>query len=359
MKHLSNPTRRNVARQAITLGLGLPVALISLSAVADVADIEAPDTLAQAIAERGLAAGQAFPGLASLCDLSTRLKVAGQRPKGSGAEHEHRESHRENRRGPAEPMPTRVFDNLYYVGTPGVASWAVTTSEGIILIDALNNNEEAERFIERGLVDLGLDPGDITTLIVTHAHGDHYGGQQYLVDAYGAQVVMSDADWTALEQPELAIDNPRWGEPPVRDVTVADGEAITLGDTSIDAYVTPGHTPGTLSLVIPLKDGESTHHAVLWGGTGFNFGPDEARLREYSASAARMKAIAAEHDVDVFLSNHPTRDNSLQRIEALKQREEGAPHPFVSDQSLGALDLLMSCSLAQAERVYAGEHPAE
>lgn len=347
--------------KAMIAGAVVSLTLSQTALAVDEPPQQLPEQLAEQLAERGLAAGQAFPGLSSLCDLSARLKVAGQRPKGEAAERERRESSRDDRRqrGPAEPMPTQVFDNLYYVGTPGVASWALTTNEGIILIDALNNNEEAQKFIEQGLVDLGLDPEDITYLVVTHAHGDHYGGQQYLVDNYGAQVVMSDADWTALEQPELAIDNPRWGEPPVRDITIADGDTLTLGDTALEAYVTPGHTLGTLSLVIPLKDGESTHRAVLWGGTGFNFGPDEARLREYSASASRMKAISEQQGVDVFLSNHPTRDNTLARIEALEQRQVGDPHPFVSDQALGALDLLMSCSLAQAERVYAGEHPTE
>jgi metallo-beta-lactamase class B len=46
--------------------------------------------------------------------------------------------------------PAKVFDNVYFLGTKFVSAWAVTTSEGIILIDALNNDEEAERVMPVG-----------------------------------------------------------------------------------------------------------------------------------------------------------------------------------------------------------------
>lgn len=305
--------------------------------------------LAEAIAQRGLSAGEGHTGLHSLCDLTMTMRVAGQRPAGAD---NHRHEPREERM-PPEAMPTQVFDNLYFVGHRGVTSWAITTDEGIVLIDAMNNDEEAKAFIEQGLIALGLDPNDITHLIITHAHGDHYGGQQYLVDNFTPRVLMADADWAALEQEELSVSNPRWGEPPVRDITVADGDVLSLGDTDIAMYVTPGHTAGTLSLIFPVRDGDNTHHVGLWGGTGFNFGPDEARLREYSASGARFRQLAEAANVDIFLSNHARRDNSLERMEPLTRRTDGAPHPFVTDDALGAFDLFSDCALAQAERLRA------
>ncbi|MFP3342046.1 MBL fold metallo-hydrolase [Halomonas sp. SIMBA_159] len=305
--------------------------------------------LAEAIAQRGLSAGEGHTGLHSLCDLTMTMRVAGQRSAGAdNRRHEHREE-----RTPPEAMPTRVFDNLYFVGHRGVTSWAVTTDEGIVLIDAMNNDEEAKAFIEQGLIALGLDPNDITHLIITHAHGDHYGGQQYLVDNFTPRVLMAEADWAALEQEELSVSNPRWGEPPLRDITVADGDVLSLGDTDISMYVTPGHTAGTLSLIFPVHDGNDTHYVGLWGGTGFNFGPDEARLREYSASGARFRHLAEAANVDVFLSNHARRDNSIERIELLIQRASDEPHPFVTDDALGAFDLFSDCALAQAERLRA------
>src|SRR5919202_2040460 len=80
--------------------------------------------------------------------------------------------------------PGRAFDNLYYVGTTWVSAWALVTSDGIILIDSLDNAAEARDSIEGGLRRLGLDPASIKYVIITHAHGDHYGGVDELVAKY-------------------------------------------------------------------------------------------------------------------------------------------------------------------------------
>jgi hypothetical protein len=48
----------------------------------------------------------------------------------------------------AAPEPGKAFDELYYVGSAWVSAWAIKTSQGIILIDALNNGPEAERLID-------------------------------------------------------------------------------------------------------------------------------------------------------------------------------------------------------------------
>ena len=70
------------------------------------------------------------------------------------------------------PEPGRAFDNLYFVGSAWVSAWAIKTSQGVILIDALDNGQVAERVIDGGLR-MGLDPSSVSYIIVTHAHGDH------------------------------------------------------------------------------------------------------------------------------------------------------------------------------------------
>src|SRR5437764_13149591 len=85
---------------------------------------------------------------------------------------------------PTDVPPARVFDNLYYLGTDFVGAWAITTSDGIILIDALNTWREARDLIEGGLRAVGLDASQIKALVVMHGHGDHYGGARYLPGRY-------------------------------------------------------------------------------------------------------------------------------------------------------------------------------
>lgn len=67
------------------------------------------------------------------------------------------------------PEPGQAFDNLYFVGSAWVSAWVIKTSEGLMLIDALNNAAEAERLIEGGMRKLELDPAQIKYLVVTHA----------------------------------------------------------------------------------------------------------------------------------------------------------------------------------------------
>lgn len=306
------------------------------------AELQTPEFYAQ----RGMQAGQAYPGLANICDISKPLRMAGMRPRQEAGANERRE--RAPSQVPLEPM--QVFDNLYFVGTGGVASWALKTSEGLILIDALNNDGEAQRYIDAGLRKLGLDPADIRYLLITHGHGDHYGGQAYLVEKFKLRVVMSEQDWQELEKPKLEFSSPRWGQPPKRDMAVEDGELLTLGDTQVQLYVTPGHTPGTLSLIFSVYDHGVEHKVALWGGTGLNFGPDRQRILAYSASAERFRMLAKEQGVRIFMSNHPARDGARERLPMLKQRQPGEPHPFVAEsaQVLGAFELLRDCSYAQA-----------
>src|SRR5579871_4635562 len=92
------------------------------------------------------------------------------------------------------PPPGRAFDNLYFVGAAWVSAWAINTPDGIILIDALNNGKEAAQLIEGGMRRLGLDPARIKYIVVTHGHGDHYGGVNYLVGKYHPRVVASEQD---------------------------------------------------------------------------------------------------------------------------------------------------------------------
>jgi metallo-beta-lactamase class B len=223
------------------------------------------------------------------------------------------------------PPPGRAFDNLYFVGSKWVSTWAITTSDGIILIDAMDNEEEAERIVEGGLKAFGLDPAQVKIVIVTHGHGDHYGGANYFAQKYKSRIVASEADWTMMET-KLEFDTPLWGRPPKRDVSVLDGHKVTLGDTTVDILITPGHTMGTISPIFDVWSGSQKHRALLWGGTGFNFGKQPERMQAYIDSTARTRDIAKQQGVDVFISNHNSYDGA---VDKLGVKASGGANPFV------------------------------
>jgi metallo-beta-lactamase class B len=252
------------------------------------------------------------------------------------------------------PPPGKAFDNLYFVGADWVSAWAIKTSDGIILVDALNNQVEAAALIEGGMRKLGLDPAQIRYVVVTHGHGDHYGGAPYLAKKYGARVVMSEADWTMTET-KLEFATPVWGAPPKRganDVAVKDGDRLTLGDTTVTLYLTPGHTMGTISPVFDVRAGGQKHRALLWGGTAFNFGNNVPRLGSYIDATRRMSSVVQAQKIDVLVSNHSGYDGSQGKLAALRQQPAGAANPFVLGTPTveRALNVMGECAQAQRDR---------
>ena len=241
--------------------------------------------------------------------------------------------------------PVKVFDNLYFVGQSEYSAWAVTTSDGIILIDTLFDYAvEAE--VADGLKTLGLDPATIRYAVVTHPHPDHHGGAKLLQDRYQTRIVMSAADWDVVDR--------LGGTKPARDVrsiVAADGQELTLGGTTIRLYVTPGHTPGTLSIVMPVRDGGRSHTVALWGGTGLN--ADRDSLQQYIQSAQRFDGIAQKAGADIILSNHTDWDGSKVYLPQLATRAPGSPHPYVVGPSAVRryLDVARECATARLMRL--------
>ncbi len=309
---------------------------------------------AQYFANQGMQYASLFPGLANLCDIKSPIRDLSKRKKKPA---NGKKKNPRNSRSEGIP-PTKVFDNLYFVGTGGVSSWVIETSDGLILIDALNTTRQAEEYIEKGMLALGLNPADIKYLIIGHEHGDHYGGQAYFVDKYKTKVVMGDIAWTRMEKQQLTVFSPRWGAMPKRDISAKDGHVIRLGNTEVQIYETPGHTPGTISLIFPVFDQGKKHMVSLWGGTGLNYGPDKARIQAYTDAATRFGEIAQAQGVDIYMSNHPRRDGSAKKLKAIATRSAEQPHPFVQGKTaaIKAYDMLAQCTKAQALRIESEQH---
>ena len=257
---------------------------------------------------------------------------------------------------PLEPM--QVMDELYFLGNYWTSAWAVKTSKGLVIIDALDNADEAKTYIEDGLKKLKLDPSDIKYVIVSHAHGDHYGGAAYLKKKYNPKIVMSDIDWAMFDDPKF---DPKrialFDEPPKRDMAVKDGDTIKLGNTEFKLYVIPGHTLGTLATVFTVHDKGKVHRAVAWGGTAYNFGPFSDRLQIYSDTTVKYRDIMKREKADVLLSNHVSYDNAVEKIASLKDRKPKDPNPFVvgEDTVDRFLTVLGECALATKAYVDAGQ----
>ena len=223
--------------------------------------------------------------------------------------------------------PAKVFDNFYFVGGKMHSAWALTTKAGIILFDTIYpyNSEE---LIIGGMKKVGLDPRDIKYLIVSHAHGDHIGGAEMIQARYKPRVVMAGADWDLVEK----YPNRYKTMAPKRDIVATDGMKITLGDTAVTTWLTPGHTPGTLSYTFSVLDRGRPVNIAYSGGTAFNFvnntpDPGIRNFQTYMDSQRHFARQAAATGATVLLSNHSEFDSAVNKNKMLAARGNG-PHPY-------------------------------
>jgi metallo-beta-lactamase class B len=230
--------------------------------------------------------------------------------------------------------PVRLFDNLYAVGNSEATVYAITTPQGIILIDS-GYADRVEKEVVDGLKALKLDPANVKYILVGHGHGDHFGGSSYFQDHYGARVGLTAADWDLMypaNPPPNAANQVR----PKRDLVLKEGEAVKLGDETVTIVEIPGHTPGSLAFIFAVrdvKDGRrTTHVAGLFGGTILTVDRiTTPGVQQYVQSVAHYLDVAKRMNVDVEVQNHAIFDGMPDKLTALKARKSGAPHPFIVD----------------------------
>ena len=185
--------------------------------------------------------------------------------------------------------PSRLFDNLYYVGKTDVGAWVLRTANGLVLFDTLNNPGEAADIVVPGIRKLGLNPDDIKLVILTHSHNDHSGGMSYFRDK-GIRIMASEADWKPL------------GGAPGPESVIRDGQVVTLGGTPITLLVIPGHTPGTIGAIFPVFDRGRRHVMAFTGGIGPTGGVEEHQ--QAIASIEHFSSAARQAGVDAFIDPH-------------------------------------------------------
>lgn len=209
--------------------------------------------------------------------------------------------------------PFQLFDNVFYVGDKWVSAYAIKTSAGLILIDTLES--PYGRWIPGSMQRLGLNPADIKYIVITHGHSDHLACAQYLQSKYGSKVVMAAADLPLAKQQSAKSQSDEYGAftLPKFDLVERDKTVLELGDTSLRLHLTPGHTPGSMSVDFFVKSGEQQYRAFIIGGMGTNF-EGFGQAKEYQTSVRRIRSLTAEKpQVQVNLANHPHMNQLFER----------------------------------------------
>ncbi len=162
-------------------------------------------------------------------------------------------------------QPFRIAGNLYYVGTDDMACYLVTTPQGHILINTGLANSAG--LIKHSIEMLGYKFSDIKILLTTQAHYDHMGamakikkqtGARFMVDKQDAQVAADGG------QSDYAFGNKGASFEPVKaDQLLHNNDTIALGGTKIILLHHPGHTKGSCSHLLNVKDNKRSYRVLI------------------------------------------------------------------------------------------------
>jgi metallo-beta-lactamase class B len=235
---------------------------------------------------------------------------------------------------PTEPF--KMIGNVYYVGTDGLASYLITSPQGHILVDTVM--PESTSLITANIQKLGFKVTDIKYLINTHAHIDHTGGLAEIKQASGAQMVGGEADKPLLEggyYPGAESDDALKFPPVKVDRTVREGDKVTVGDVTLIAHETPGHSPGCTSWEFAVKDGDATRSVLIFcsGTVALNRLVGNPTYSGIVADYKKTFARARDMKVDVLLAPHP----EMYKMQEKRARlAEGGANPFVNPGEFNA-----------------------
>jgi metallo-beta-lactamase class B len=210
-----------------------------------------------------------------------------------------------------EPFPAfKIADNLYYVGSKGLANYLITTPNGHILINS--DLEENVPLIRASVEQLGFKFTDIKILLISHGHWDHNAASDTIKKLTGAKYMVMDADVSVVESGgktdfQYGNDPKSLYKPTKVDRVLHDGEEVKLGGTVLVARLTPGHTKGCTTWTLKVKENDKTYNVVIIGSPNVNPGyrlvnnSDYPRIAEdYEKTFKVLKSLQC----DIFLGAH-------------------------------------------------------
>jgi metallo-beta-lactamase class B len=228
--------------------------------------------------------------------------------------------------------PFRIAGNLYYVGSRGLASYLVTTSEGHILINS--NLEESVPMLRASIEKVGFKYNDLRIVLISHAHFDHNAGSALIKKQTGAKYMVMAEDVSAVESGgttdfNYGNDKGTYYPRTTVDRTLRDKDEVKLGDAVLVAHLTAGHTKGCTTWTMKVRDGGTTYDAVIVCSPNVNPGYKLVNNAAYPGIAddyARMFRTLTSLPCDLFLGAH----GSYFELEAKYGRmQKGDASPFV------------------------------
>lgn len=152
-----------------------------------------------------------------------------------------------------------IFDGVYQIGGSNLteaqdaAVYLIEFNEKLVMIDAGAGGSSSQ--LVRNIEMLGLNPANLSHLILTHCHIDHIGSAPFFREKYGVKILIHADDAKALETGDSVRTAANWYGtifPPTKPDAVFKGakEVLNFGDEDLHCLHTPGHTPGSIAVYL-------------------------------------------------------------------------------------------------------------
>ncbi|NDD39464.1 MAG: subclass B3 metallo-beta-lactamase [Verrucomicrobia bacterium] len=237
----------------------------------------------------------------------------------------------------SQPFPPfKIADNLYYVGTRGLANYLITTPEGHILINS--DLEENVPMIRQSVEQLGFKFTDIKILLGSHAHSDHVEGHGHIKELTKARVEVMRGDDQVIASGGKGQYLYREGWRPCSvDRVLKDGDTVTLGEATMTARHTPGHTRGCTTWTMQVTDGGKPLNVVIIGSPNVNPGYQLITNRDYPEIAddfAKTFRLLRALPCDIFLGAHGNYYGMEAKVARLQKDPKS--NPFIDPEGYRA-----------------------
>jgi len=273
--------------------------------------------------------------LATACVLAVSVLPLGAQPEGW-----------------TRPFPAhRVVGNLYAVGTYDLGVFLVTSEAGHILINTALEDSTAS--IRDNIESLGFRLEDIKILLTMQAHWDHTAALAEIKQIAGAEMWATAGDAPVLE--DGGFSDPHFGgrmsfKPVAVDRVLSDGEVIELGSTRLTVIETPGHTAGSSSYSMTVREDDREFRVVIANMGTINRGkklvvdPTYPGVAEdFAKTFRRQKAM----QIDIWVSAHGSQYGLHEKY---RPGQAYDPDTFVDPEGfLAAVERLESLYLRQLE----------
>jgi metallo-beta-lactamase class B len=227
--------------------------------------------------------------------------------------------------------PYKVIGNIYYVGSIDVSSHIIVTKQGLILIDT--GTKEMVPIVQSSIQKLGHRLSDVKIILSSHAHWDHVEGHAAMKQATGARIMALGEDAASISSgKDTSAANAGGWTPAKVDRVLKDGDTVTLGEVTLRAYLTPGHTKGCTTWMTDVMDGGRSYAVVFVGGTSINQGVrlvGNTRHPGIIDDYAKTFRVLKELRPDVFLAQHGRMYGMEEKMQRMKT---GTGNPFVDPE---------------------------